>query len=36
MTGMRERAHSLGGSFEAGDAPGGGFRVCASLPIGRQ
>ena len=35
MTGMRERAHALGGSFEAGDSPGGGFRVCATLPIGR-
>jgi signal transduction histidine kinase len=35
MTGMRERAHALGGSFEAGDAPGGGFRVYATLPIGR-
>jgi signal transduction histidine kinase len=35
MTGMRERAHALGGSFEAGDAPGRGFRVHATLPIAR-
>jgi len=34
MTGMRERATALGGEFEAGDAPGGGFRVWASLPAG--
>jgi signal transduction histidine kinase len=32
LTGMRERAAALGGSFEAGGAPGGGFRVWASLP----
>jgi signal transduction histidine kinase len=33
ITGMRERVAALGGQFEAGDAPGGGFRVWASLPV---
>jgi signal transduction histidine kinase len=33
LTGMRERAASLGGTFEAGSASGGGFRVWASLPV---
>jgi signal transduction histidine kinase len=33
LTGMRERAASLGGTFEAGSASGGGFRVRASLPV---
>ena len=33
LTGMRERATALGGRFEAGGAPGGGFRVWASLPV---
>jgi len=32
MTGMRERAAAVGGRFDAGGAPGGGFRVWASLP----
>jgi signal transduction histidine kinase len=32
LTGMRERAAALGGSFIAGSAPGGGFRVQAQLP----
>jgi signal transduction histidine kinase len=32
---MRERAAELGGSFEAGPAPGGGGRVAASLPLGQ-
>jgi signal transduction histidine kinase len=32
LTGMRERAVALGGRFDAGGAPGGGFRVWASLP----
>jgi signal transduction histidine kinase len=32
LTGMRERAAALGGTFEAGTAPGGGFRVRALLP----
>jgi signal transduction histidine kinase len=34
LTGMRERAVALGGHFDAGAAPGGGFRVWASLPAG--
>jgi signal transduction histidine kinase len=33
ITGMRERAQSLGGSLEAGPRGGGGFRVEAVLPI---
>ena len=33
LTGMRERAASLGGAFEAGRAAEGGFRVWASLPV---
>ncbi len=33
ITGMRERAVALGGSFEAGPAPVGGFRVRAVLPV---
>jgi len=33
IVGMRERAHLLGGSLEAGPAPGGGFRVRADLPL---
>jgi signal transduction histidine kinase len=33
LTGMRERAASLGGTFEAGRAADGGFRVWASLPV---
>jgi signal transduction histidine kinase len=33
LTGMRERATSLGGEFEAGSTRGGGFRVWASLPV---
>jgi signal transduction histidine kinase len=32
LTGMRERAAVLGGAFEAGPSPRGGFRVWASLP----
>ncbi|MEV4510144.1 sensor histidine kinase [Dactylosporangium sp. NPDC049525] len=32
ITGMRERAAALGGSLTAGPAPGGGWRVDASLP----
>jgi signal transduction histidine kinase len=34
LTGMRERAESLGGSLSAGPAPGGGFAVSAVLPLG--
>jgi signal transduction histidine kinase len=33
LTGMAERAEALGGRFEAGRRPGGGFRVGAVLPI---
>jgi signal transduction histidine kinase len=33
LIGMRERAALLGGQFEAGPAPGGGFRVRATLPV---
>lgn len=33
ITGMRERAAALGGSVDAGPAPGGGFRVLAHLPV---
>jgi signal transduction histidine kinase len=35
LVGMRERAALYGGSFEAADRPGGGFRVAASIPAGR-
>lgn len=33
LIGMRERVGLYGGSFEAGAAPGGGFRVAAVLPV---
>jgi signal transduction histidine kinase len=36
IVGMKERAELLGGSFDAGPSPEGGFRVHARLPIGRQ
>ena len=32
IAGMRERVEALGGSFAAGPAPDGGFRVSATLP----
>jgi signal transduction histidine kinase len=34
ITGMRERATTLGGDLFAGFRPGGGFRVSARLPVG--
>ena len=36
LLGMRERAAALGGSCEAGPAPGGGWRVRARIPIDRE
>ena len=33
LVGLRERAHAVGGSFEAGPTPTGGFRVAARLPV---
>jgi signal transduction histidine kinase len=35
LIGMRERAEMLGGSFQAGPGPGGGFTVKVSVPIPR-
>ncbi len=35
LRGMRERVAALGGSFEAGPRPDGGWRVAASLPVAR-
>ena len=35
LTGMRERVAAVGGTLNAGAAPGGGFRVHATLPTGR-
>jgi signal transduction histidine kinase len=34
LIGMRERAETVGGTFTAGPAPGGGFAVSARLPHG--
>ena len=34
LTGMRERAVALGGSFSAGSGEAGGFRVAALVPLG--
>lgn len=36
ITGMRERATALGGTFSAGPVRGGGFRVTARLPLDPQ
>ncbi|MFR9777996.1 sensor histidine kinase [Micromonospora sp. MS34] len=33
LAGMRERVTALGGSFTAGPAPAGGYRVYATLPV---
>jgi signal transduction histidine kinase len=33
ITGMRERAHTVGGEFRAGTRPGGCFEVVAGLPL---
>jgi signal transduction histidine kinase len=33
LAGMRERAHTFGGTFAAGPRPGGGFAVRAWLPV---
>ena len=32
IAGMRERAHALGGTFDAAPGPNGGFRVAATVP----
>jgi signal transduction histidine kinase len=34
LRGMAERATAVGGEFQAGPRPGGGFRVLARLPAG--
>jgi signal transduction histidine kinase len=35
LIGMRERVHLYGGTVQAAPLPGGGFRVAASLPVGK-
>ncbi|MFP5307273.1 MAG: sensor histidine kinase, partial [Gammaproteobacteria bacterium] len=34
LTGMRERLDSVGGTLTLADLPGGGLRLCASVPMG--
>ncbi|MCM4076489.1 hypothetical protein [Paractinoplanes hotanensis] len=34
VAGMRERAAALGGTLTAGPVTGGGFEICAALPLG--
>jgi two-component system sensor histidine kinase DesK len=34
LAGLRERAERLAGTLEAGPAPGGGFRLSVSVPVG--
>lgn len=36
LVGMRERIAVLGGTLEVGRRPGGGWRVCASIPLWRE
>ena len=36
LLGMRERAARLGGTCEAGQVPGGGWRIRARIPIGQE
>ncbi|MFJ8104710.1 sensor histidine kinase [Streptomyces sp. NPDC096132] len=36
LVGMRERARSVGGTLQAGPRAGGGFEVCAVLPLGER
>jgi signal transduction histidine kinase len=36
ITGMRERVTAIGGEFQAGPRPGGGFQVRARLPLDAQ
>jgi signal transduction histidine kinase len=33
LVGMRERVEALGGTFQAGPAPGGGWRVTCAVPL---
>jgi signal transduction histidine kinase len=36
LTGMRQRVEALGGEVRTGPRDGGGFEVCATLPLGEQ